>query len=136
MDQSEFIARHSESDFRHKDELFSLLAAGNAVFETNFSVVPRANLLNIYRRRAEHLQHYSTAHAQQLRDDVVALCNALATTSDESCRLWIFSVPPNSGYTVFEGMDTGRILGCVFGKDKRLTPPDEWDDLWRENNTL
>jgi hypothetical protein len=128
----EFVARHSQSDFRHKDQLFSLLASGAATCETNASLVTCEQLLNIYRRRADHLRTYDTPHARQLREDVLALCDALAAATDNHCRLWNFSSPPNCDYAIFEGAETGRILGCVFAKDKRLTPPDEWDNLWRE----
>jgi len=128
----EFVARHSQSDFRHRDQLFSLLRSSAVTCETDSSLVSCGHLLNIYRRRANHLQRYATSYAQQLRDDVVALCDALASTGDEHCRLWSFSSSPDSDYTVFEGAETGRILGCVFAKDKRLTPPGEWDNLWRE----
>jgi hypothetical protein len=131
----EFIARHSQSDFRHKDELLSLLTSGDATFENNPSLVSCRDLLSIYRRRADHLQKFATPHAHQLRDDVLALCEGLATTQDENCRLWNFSSPPNSDYTVFEGAETGRILGCVLAKNKLLTPPDEWDNLWAGNKT-
>jgi len=128
----EFVARHSRSEFRHKDQLFSSLASGAATCETNLSVVSCEQLLNIYRRRADHLRTYDTPHAQQLREDILSLCNALAAATDEHCRLWNFSSAPNSDYAIFEGAETGRILGCVFAKDKRLTPPNEWDNLWRE----
>jgi hypothetical protein len=80
-----------------------------------------AQLLKIYRRRADHLRRYNTPHAQELRADVLDLCDALANTSEEDCQIWTFSSPPNSDYTIFEGAETGRILGCVFAKDKRLT---------------
>src|SRR5262245_59673223 len=128
-DIEEFVARHSQSDFRHKDELLSLLASGVTACETNSSVVSCAHLLTIYRGRADHLRTFATPHAHQLRDDVLALCDGLATTQDENCRLWNFSSPSNCDYTVFEGAETGRILGCVFAKNKLLTPPDEWDNL-------
>jgi len=131
----EFVERHSQSDFRHKDELFSLLASGAATYETNSSVVPCEQLLNIYRRRADHLRTHDTPHARQLREDVLALCNALAAATDEHCRLWEFSSSPNSRYAIFVGAETGSILGCVLAKDKRLTTPDEWDRLWRETRS-
>src|ERR1051325_297211 len=99
----EFIARHSRSDFRHKDELLSLLTSGEATCEMNLSLVSCRDLLRIYRRRADHLRTFATPHARQLRDDVLVLCDGLATTQDENCRLWNFSSPPNCDYTVFEG---------------------------------
>jgi hypothetical protein len=132
---AQFFARHSQSEFRHKDRLFPLLASGAATCETNSSVVSCEQLLNIYRRRADHLRRYNTPHARDLREDVLALCNALAAATDEYCRLWNFSSPPNSDYMIFEGAETGCILGCVFARDKRLTPPDEWDSLWRKTST-
>jgi len=134
INSREFIARHSQSDFRHKDALLSLLTSGDAIFETNSSLVSCRDLLKIYRRRADHLRRFATPHARELRDDVLALCDGLATTRDENCRLWNFSSPPNCEYTVFEGAETGRILGCVLAKNKLLTPPDEWDNLWRETS--
>jgi len=134
INSREFIARHSQSDFRHKDALLSLLTSGDAIFETNSSLVSCRDLLKIYRRRADHLRRFTTPHARELRDDVLALCDGLATTRDENCRLWNFSSPPNCEYTVFEGAETGRILGCVLAKNKLLTPPDEWDNLWRETS--
>jgi hypothetical protein len=132
--EAQFVARHSQSEFRHRDELLSLLAAGDVTCEANASSLPCAQLMRIYRRRAQHLRRYSTAHAQQLRDDVAALCDALVKASDENCLLWVFSWAPNSDYTVFEGAETGLILGCVLARDKRLTPSDEWNNLWREAN--
>src|SRR6185369_142400 len=127
----EFVAQHSQSDFRHRDQLFLLLRSSAVTCKTDSSLVSCEHLLNIYRRRANHLLRYTTSHAQQLRDDVLALCDALANTRDEHCRLWSFS-SPDSDYTVFEGAETGRILGSVLAKDKRLTTPNEWDNLWRE----
>jgi len=69
----EFLARHSQSNFRHKDELFSLLASDAAACEANSSIASCARLLKIYRRRADLLRRYETPHAQQLHDDVLAL---------------------------------------------------------------
>jgi predicted component of type VI protein secretion system len=86
----EFLARHSQSNFRYKDELFSLLASDAAACEANSSIASCARLLKIYRRRADLLRRYETPHAQQLHDDVLALCGALATTPDEHCQLGRF----------------------------------------------
>ena len=132
--EEQFIERHKDSEFRLKDELFAKLSSGECVLDYNpegqQSSLPCSHFLHIYRRRAEHLRRFDAPHAQRLREDALALCEELAKTPDEICRLWVFSLPPYSDYTVFEGAESGRILGCLFTVDKRLAPSDEWERLW------
>ena len=137
-EQERFLARHRDTEFRHRDELFESLSNGKAhlVNAQDISPIACTHLLTIYRRRAEHLRQYDTPYARELRDDTLDLCDALAQTSNAHCRIWHFALPPNSDFTVFEGAESGEILGCVFAKDKRLTPALEWEKLWRDENPL
>jgi hypothetical protein len=135
-DQERFVAKHRDTDFRHRDELFESLATGRAHLVTADEAVACTHLLNIYRRRAEHLRQFDTTYAHDLRNDTLDLCDVLSKTSDAHCRMWHFALPPNSDFTVFEGADSGEILGCLFGKDKRLTSDIEWEKLWRGENPL
>lgn len=137
-EQERFVAKHQDTDFRHRDELFESLATGRAHLVTgeDTSPVTCTHLLKIYRRRAEHLQQYDTPYARELRDDTLALCDALAKTSNTQCRILGFALPPHSDFTVFEGAETGEILGCMCANDKRLMPVIEWEKLWRGDNPL
>jgi hypothetical protein len=139
-EQERFLAKHRDSEFRHKDELFGALAAGKCSLDLssqeNASPVTCSHLLNVYRRRTEHLQRYATPHAQRLREDTLALCTALAEIPNESCRIWMFTMPPHSNFAIFEAEERGEILGCVRAEDKRFTPTDEWEKLWHGKNPL
>ena len=129
--QQQFIERHKNSDFRHKDELFAGLSSGDCVIESSPDTsLPCKHFLRIYRIRAEHLQQYATPHAESLLADVLALCEELGRTPDEMCRLWNFSMPPYSDLAVFEGAESDRVLGCIFAVDKRFISPDKWESLW------
>lgn len=132
--QERFIEKYRDCEFRHKDELFARLRADECIIKGTPEDHGRwescRHFLSIYRIRAEHLRQFDTPHAQRLREDALALCEELAKTPDEVCRLWRFSLPPHSFYIVFEGAESGRILGCILGADKLLMPPDEWERLW------
>src|SRR5215472_12260249 len=107
VNATDFIARHSRDEFRHKPELFAALQDNS--IETNSYILPCAHLLRIYRRRLKHLQRHDTPYAKALCDDVSAVCDALDKTSATQCRIWSFSLS-NSVYTLFEAADGGRIL--------------------------
>ena len=37
-----------------------------------------------------------------------------------------------SSFAVFEGVESGKALGCIYGVDKRKVTESEWDVLWGE----
>jgi hypothetical protein len=130
----EFIERHKDSNFRHKETLFSALSSGacalHAGDEYDRGLLTCKHYLDIYRRRLSHLQRFTTPHAQSLKEDTAVLCEGLAVAQDETCRLWVFEMPPHHSFAVFEGAQTGRVLGCIFAADKRNMSSDDWEKLW------
>lgn len=123
----EFIDRYQNDDFPHRNELFAALASGKCELRTSpedhQASLSCSHLLSIYRRRAEHLKRFNSPYSETLQDDTLALCEELSGNLDEGCLIWIFAMPPNSKFIVFEGTQRKRILGCLYAFDRQL-----WDD--------
>ena len=88
--QDQFIERHKDSDFPHKEELFAALYSGDCVLdqttEGRHNPAPCSQLLDIYRFRAGRLRRFDTPHARRLGEDTLALCEELEKTPDERCH--------------------------------------------------
>jgi len=134
IDVETFLKRHEEKRFRHSDELIACIKSGKCALEItpdSPASVATSHLLRTYRRRAEHLKQFGSLHAQDVRDDVVALCDELEKTSEECVLLWMFSMPLHFDYSVFEGGRLHEILGCILGVDKRRINEKDWEALWK-----
>ena len=126
-----FIQRHQDSQFRHKNELWAGIKAGQIIGhpEPHEANLPCQHFLLIYRRRSEHLGKYGSDHARNLRADALAFCEELEKTPDELVRFWTFEQPPKD-FIVFEGINSGRVLGCLRTVSKLLVDEESWHKLW------
>lgn len=129
----QFIKHCEESAFRNRAELLDGIRSGQIGIEShrNASDYPSRHFLDIYQRRAEHLQQFQTDHSKRLRNDVLEFVEHMLEIPDQRiCGRWSFSKEPNITFSVFESTDTGRIIGCIKAVDKRLTSDLEWKQLW------
>ena len=129
-----FIRKHGQKQFPHAEELLPAirnhacsLYHAPGIFERG---VPISELLETYRRRAEHLKQFTTNHARVLQQDTDHLCDRLQHTDDSRCRIWIFNFPNGRVITVFEGHPSGEILGALKIVDKREISENEWEEIW------
>lgn len=123
-DLRKFIQKYREQSFPHCEALFLALDKGEANLHGEESdPIPCAVVLGNYKRRAEHLRTLGS-EGEALLADVAALCEELEKVPDELVQGWIFEMPPNYLFYVFEGVNSKRILGCSLGIDKRVVDND------------
>ena len=120
--------------FRHSEELLAAISVGQCSLNASAlsgRLPSCGHLLGIYRQRVKHLHGFSTQHAITIREDCEALVRELGITPDEPCRIWIFKSEAQD-FSVFEAIESRRILGCVRSVDKREVDDVTWRALWGE----
>jgi len=130
-----FLKRHEGTRFRHSEELIACIKSGQCTLESKpdpaIAPVPTSHALRVYRRRAEHLKQFDSLHAQNIRADVLALCEELEKLPDEMVHVWSFSMAPYFTYEVFESTRLHSILGCILAVDKKRIDEKAWEALWK-----
>ena len=109
----------------------------SAISEGRFRSAPSSpvalgpELLQTYRRRANHLNQFATPHAVRLREDVLAFCAALEETPPD-CPISCCSLDLDDGRSIvlFERADTNALLGVLRTVDRRMVSDEDWDALW------
>jgi hypothetical protein len=132
MTPNDFVQQHGTKQFRHSEELLSIVARSDCSLNASDPTddhAPCRNYLGIYRRRVKHLRAFNTQHAISIGEDCEALCRELEQTPEEPCRLWIFKSSIRE-FVIFEGVVTQRILGCISAVDKREVDEAAWEKLW------
>lgn len=135
MELNDFITRHGRATFRHSAELFAAIRSGACVLDhaaNGTQSLPCSHLVHIYRRRADHLRQFSSPHAACVTADVLALLAELERSPEEPCGLWGFSLSPHFKFSIFEGLTSQRILGCIRGVDDRLIDGPIRKKLWHD----
>jgi hypothetical protein len=128
-----FFELCESSSFSHREELLRGVNAGEYLFESySNSEVPTQQLLGTYSFRANHLAEKQGKHAQTLRNDTLKFVEELEKFPNDKVKFWHFSINESSQYTVFENVNSQKILGCIRNVDKRKVSESEWEKLWNE----
>jgi len=133
-----FIERCERDNFRNRNELLEGIKSGEIIFDTHKSDsdFPCSHFIGIYERREKHLKQFQTKHSERLRKDVLEMLERMSKTPDAKVGYWNFNKEPNISFDIFVNVDTQEIFGCNKGFDKRLTPEDEWNELWGKSKTV
>lgn len=130
-----FMILCERSSFPNKAEVLEI-STQNAfsVRCSTGSKVPAESMLTIYRRRREHLgKMLNSDHAARLFSEVSAFVIELENNIEDKIRLWHLPVDERSSYAIFESIKAGKILGCIYGIDRRELSEFEWNELWGNN---
>jgi hypothetical protein len=120
--------------FNHREEIIEGLKTEKLVLEISSSnEIPSQGLLDIYQHRANRLaQREKGIHAERLVKDTLVFCENLAKLPNEKVRFWHLKIDDIWGYTVFEGIQIKKILGCILTADKRFVTEEEWAEIWNK----
>ncbi|HMS41256.1 MAG TPA: hypothetical protein PKE69_13585 [Pyrinomonadaceae bacterium] len=121
-----------KSSFNHLEEITQGLKIQTITLESKSNnEVPALSLLDIYKHRANGLaQRHKSFHSQRLVKDMLAFCENLAKFPDEKISFWRLRIDESWSYTIFEGIESNRILGCILTADKRFVSEEEWEKIW------
>jgi hypothetical protein len=134
-DIAEFISLCRVSTFRDRDEILDGLESRKYKLARSVGEsVPAKSMLEVYRRRARHVSQFTdkSSHARRMVGNIVAYVCELENAPDDEIKLWRVTENGVRSYSIFQGVVSGKILGCVFGIDRRKVSEDEWKALWGE----
>ena len=90
-------------------------------------------LLEVYQYRANGLaQREKGCHAKRLVKDTLAFCENLAKSPNDKVGFWHLKIDDVWGYTVFEGVESNKVLGCILTADRRFVTEEEWNEIWNK----
>jgi hypothetical protein len=120
--------------FNHREKIIEGLKNGSLILEDKSENETHSqSLLEIYQHRAIGLaQRKKGVHAERLVKDTLAFCENLAKLPDEKVRFWHLKIDNVWGYTVFEGVESKSVLGCIFTADRRFVSEEEWNEIWNK----
>ena len=95
-----------------------------------------AEVIQIYRQRADHLAKFETDHARTLRRDVLVFVGNLEASRQDQFRLWAFSMPDGVTFHFVEQHPSGRLLGCLRTVSKLAVSNADWQELWGDARKL
>ncbi len=101
-----------------------------AAVEPPSKAVRVSELLEIYRRRAEHLLRFDSEHATRLRADTLELCSKFERMQEAMCNIWRVRVNERESLLVFEGSNTRTLLGVLHVVDARSLTPEDRRTFW------
>ena len=128
-----FIELCENSSFPHQVELLRGIDSGEYLFKSfSNSQVPAEELSRIYKIKVKSAERHNGKHAQRLVSDTLKFIDELEKVPNDRINFWHFSIDEPSGYTVFQGVNSQKILGCILTVDKRKVSEEEWEKLWTE----
>ena len=132
-DIDDFVALCGKSNFRNRDEVLDGIRSKKyELIRYRNGSVPARSMLEIYKRRSQHVGQFAanSKHAARIASDIDAYLLELENAMDDEIKLWRVSEDGMWSYALFEGVAAGRILGCIYGVDRRTVSSEEWDRLW------
>ena len=128
-----FIELCESSSFPHREELLKGIDSSRYVFE-NFSnsQVSANELAGIYKIKAKIAGRNKNIHANRLVQDTLKFVDELEKVLNDKVNFRHFSIDEASGYTVFESVNSQKILGCILTVNKRKVSESDWEKLWNE----
>lgn len=137
MEKDEQLQRFYElcasSSFPHKEELLKGIKSGDCSLKSSSnSQVLAEELARNYKIKLESAKRHNSRHAQRLVSDTLKFIDELEKNPNDKVNFWHFSLGEPSGFTVFEGINSQKILGCILTVDKRKVSESEWEKLWNE----
>jgi hypothetical protein len=121
------------SHFPNKDEILERISSKDFKLEKGSgSGVAAASMLSIYRRRRDHVakRALNSDHAARMLREIAAYVIELEKNPDEEVVIWNVGFDKTSSFSLFEGVKTNKILGCIYGVDKRKVTESEWNEIW------
>lgn len=119
--------------FPHGEELLRGIKSGKYLLEkSSNSQVSAEELARNYKIKSKSAARHNSKHAQRLVNDTLKFIEELEKVPNDKVNFWHFSIDEASGYTVFEGVNSQKILGCILTVDKRKVSESEWEKLWNE----
>ena len=128
---NDFLARHPRAEHPYLAKIHDSLASDLCTPEPPGRPVSCDQLLGIYRHRAEHLARFSSVHAGDLRNDVLAFCRLLELERGASAIWWTFKMPHGVSFSFIEQAESRALLGALKTVSKLDVDTEEWDRLWR-----
>lgn len=137
MENHEYIHKFIElcenSSFPHQVELLRGIENGEYIFERfSDSQVSAKELAKIYKIKVKSAEGHTSIHAQRLVSDTLKFIDELEKVPNDEVNFWHFSIDVSSGFTIFQGVNCQKILGCILTVDKRKVSESAWEKLWRE----
>jgi hypothetical protein len=111
----EFLTRYGTASFPHAAQLVPLLrSSAFTQILRHDSTLPCRHFAEIYRRRADSLEHlHGRDYDSEMWREFTELVAQLSISPDEPCRLWQF-ISPEHHYSAFEMAASQRIAGCFY----------------------
>jgi hypothetical protein len=126
----EFLGRHADRESPYLATVRAGRQAGTMRPDGGGRPVARADLLAIYRHRAELLPRVKTADAARLREEVLALCRGLETLSEDWCRWWRFVGNNGASYAFLEATESKELIAALHSWDARFVSDDKYVEVW------
>jgi hypothetical protein len=128
-----FFKLCENSFFPHKKDLINGINEGKFFFKSfSDSQVHAKELAEIYKIKAMSAGRHQSIHANRLVKDTLSFVSELEKVPNDKVNFWHFSIDEATGYTIFEGVNSQKVLGCILTVDKRKVSEDEWEKLWNE----
>ena len=128
-----FFELCENSSFVHREELLKGINEGKYLYESSSnSQVSAEELTGIYKIRVKIATRRNSNHARRLVSDTLMFIDELEKVPNDKVNFWYFSIDKASGYMIFEGINSQKILGCILTVDKRKVSGNEWEKLWNE----
>lgn len=128
-----FFELCANSSFPHQEELLKGISQSRYTLERfSNSEVSAEELAGNYKIKVKSAARHNSEHAHRLVRDTLKFVNDLEKVPNDKVNFWHFSVDESSGYTVFEGVNSQKILGCILTVDRRKVSESEWEKLWND----
>ncbi len=129
-----FLNLVENSLFNYREKIIEGLKSGKLILEDKLkNEVFSQSLLEIYQHRANGLaQREKGIHSERLVKDTLAFCENLAKFPDDRVSFWRLRIDNVWSYTVFEGTESKKILGCILTADRRFVSEEEWNEIWNK----
>lgn len=126
-----------KSSFRHRDQILLDINVREFSLSSRAETrVPARSMLDIYKTRLAIGEKKApfTNHSRSILDDVREYIAGLESVGEDFIRPWSVSFDNDVSYfTVFEAVNAGKAVGCIYGIDRRKVTEEEWDELWGKN---
>ena len=131
--RDQFRVLCENSDFPHREEILKVLDSEElALSVTDSNGVPSRSMLEVYRRRLRigEEKARNTKQAQSILNDSRFFLAGLENIGEDRIRLWHLEQDEASRFSVFESENKNKVVGCIYGVDRRKVTTEEWDSLW------
>lgn len=132
----EFRGICKRSSFRHRDEILNRIASEQFSLTSRIEArIPVSSMLDIYsvRLRIGEAKAPKTGHATSILTDIKEYIAGLKSVGGDYVRYWNLTFDEISYFSIFAAVNAQRVIGCIYGIDRRRVTSDEWNELWGED---